>query len=296
MNSYPKVWNLGHPSVKDMLSSVVTVEEKLDGSQFSFEYDKDGELIVRSKGAVMHVDAPEKMFNKAVESVKARKDLLTRGHVYRAEYLSKPKHNTLMYDRVPKDHLMLFDVMIGPETYMDAESKREEGERIGLEVMPVLYEGLVRDAEHVREFLETTSVLGGQKVEGVVLKNHLRFGVDGKPLMAKFVSEAFKEIHGGEWRKENPPQSDIIDKISSMVCTPARWAKAVQHLKEAGKLTSSPRDIGLLIKEVQSDLSIEGEAEVLAMVMKWVMPKVLRSSVHGLPEWYKGELLKGQFE
>ena len=38
----------------------------------------------------------------------------------------------------------------------------------------------------LRELLQTTSVLGGQKIEGVVVKSYLRF--DKKALMAKFVS------------------------------------------------------------------------------------------------------------
>ena len=65
-HSYPKVWNLGHPSVDEIFKDDVIVEEKVDGSQFSFgrfQYE-DGEtrLRIRSKGCEMILDAPQKMF------------------------------------------------------------------------------------------------------------------------------------------------------------------------------------------------------------------------------------------
>jgi hypothetical protein len=111
-HSYPSIYNFGHKAICDLLKHDVLVEEKVDGSQFSFGVFKTvGEddpditapvmLRVRSKGAVMHPDAPEKMFTKAVESVKEREHLLTLGWTYRGEYLQKPKHNALAYDRVP---------------------------------------------------------------------------------------------------------------------------------------------------------------------------------------------------
>src|SRR5690242_11376793 len=101
-HSYPSIFALGHRYVADLLTVPVLVEEKIDGSQFSFGISTVGELAIRSKGAQMHIDAPEKMFQKAADTVKELKDVLTPGWTYRAEYLAKPKHNTLAYDRVPE--------------------------------------------------------------------------------------------------------------------------------------------------------------------------------------------------
>ena len=94
-------------------------------------------------------------------------------------------------------------------------------------------------------FLDRESVLGGQKIEGVVVKplNYDLFGPDKKCLMGKFVSESFKEIHGVEWKKENPAPTDVVQAIAASVRTPARWHKSVQHLRERGLLQDSPRDI-----------------------------------------------------
>ncbi len=293
-HSYPKLWALGHANIKELLFDEVLVEEKLDGSQFSFGVF-NGELKCRSKGCVLNMYAPEKMFNKAVDYCKSIQHLLMDGWTYRGEYLASPKHNTLAYERTPKNYIMLFDINTGHEVYLDPEAKKIEAERIGLECMPSFYQGKINSSEEIRELLDTVSILGGQKVEGIVIKNYKRFGTDGKALLGKFVSEAFKEIHTTSWKESNPGQNDIIQRIINKYRTAARWAKAVQHLKEAGKLENSPRDIGLLFKEVGTDILSECEAEIKQELFDWSWKAINRGVTSGMPEWYKEELMKLQF-
>lgn len=294
-HSYPKIFALGHKAVEDIFREPVIVEEKVDGSQFSFGRFGE-ELLIRSKGCVMNIAAPEKMFNHAAEMVRAMGSALHDGWTYRGEYLAKPKHNALAYDRIPRLHVMLFDISTGHEAYLSADAKREEAERLGFEVVPLLFEGMVSELAFFRSFLDRTSALGGQKIEGVVVKNYQRFTFDGKAMFGKFVSEAFKEVHGASWKEENPSQHDIIERIVDKVRTPARWAKAVQHLREAGKIEDTPRDIGELIKEVRRDVRGECHGEIADLVMRWALPQIERGMIRGLPEWYKDELLKKQFD
>lgn len=296
-HSYPSIYALGHRYVADLFNEPVLVEEKIDGSQFSFgRFEVDGEIqfFARSKGATLNVIAPERMFERAVES--ARSLDLRVGWTYRAEYLQKPKHNSLAYDRVPKNHLMVFDINTGNECYLPYKEKASECERIGLEVVPLIHEGMIGGASEIRDMLDRTSVLGGQKIEGVVIKNYSRFGQDKKAMMGKFVSEAFKEVHAKEWKTRNPTSKDILELIYDILRTPARWNKAVIHLRERGQIEDSPRDIGLLIKEVQADVEKECLDVVAEKLMAWAMPHVRRNVTRGLPEWYKDELLKRQFE
>lgn len=307
-HSYPKVYALGHSAVKELLNDEVVVQEKVDGSQFSFGIfdmpdvndlrpdEQHYELKIRSKGAVMHVDAPEKMFNKAVETVKNIKSLLHPNWTYRAEYLAKPKHNTLAYDREPLGYLALFDINIGEEIYASYEVVMGEAARLGLDVVPLIHRGRIEDLQHFRAMLDRVSFLGGQKVEGVVVKNYHRYGPDKKVLMGKFVSEAFKEIHGGEWRANNPQKKDVIESLVIDLTTPTRWEKAVQHLREKGQLENSPRDIGKLIAEVQRDVEDEAATEIRERLFKHVIGFVRRGVVRGFPEWYKERLLKSQFD
>ena len=142
-HSYPSVYAMGHRAVRDILSGPVTVQEKIDGSQFSFGFFPGGDaepLRARSKGAQLNVLAPEKMFARAVEVIRALP--LHEGWTYRGEYLAKPKHNALAYDRVPAGHIILFDINVGHEDYLPYDAVREEAERLGLEAVPRLHEGV----------------------------------------------------------------------------------------------------------------------------------------------------------
>ena len=144
-------------------------------------------------------------------------------------------------------------------------------------------------------FLERESILGGCKIEGIVVKNYSVFTKDKKAAMGKYVSEAFKEKHQGEWRKANPTQSDIVETLSAIYSTQARWQKALQHLREAGKLEGSPRDIGLLIQEVPNDILKEEEDQIKQTLFEHFWPKIRRGVTNGLPQWYKDELAKSAF-
>ena len=549
-HSYPSIYAMGHKALGELLLDPVLVEEKVDGSQFSFglfpDYPINGGFRARSKGAELNLLAPEKMSAKAVEVFTTSP--LHPGWTYRAEYLMKPKHHTMAYDRVPLGHLAIFDINTGHERYLSYERKAEEAARLGLDVVPRIFSGMVTDAGQFRAWLETISFLGGGLIEGVVVKNYCvtpehktltasldwvpvgdlnvgdelvafsdegvgplrsryyqsskveqasraiaevleiifsdgstlhctenhpllvhpcgktqyvwreagyllgnesvsrfvrpwnridsyeagylaaifdgeghmlhrqrslrsgvveigfsqnpgvvadtvlgylndmgfrwasskpgnssagkyyllggktaamsflgttrpkrflekfsidrlggiksrytetlqiaairsiglkeivelqtssgtyftdglashnsRFGPDKKALMGKFVSERFKEVHKGEWRKENPTSKDIIDQLVKAYRSPARWQKAVQHLREAGRLEGSPRDIGALIKEVPMDIEKECMEEIKELLWAWAWPKVRRGITAGLAEWYKEELLAEQF-
>lgn len=294
-HSYPKIFNVGNIELSTFFDEPVTVEEKIDGSQFSFGVF-NGEIRCRSKGKQLIIDAPEKLFIKAVEVVKELAPLLMDGWTYRAEYLSKPKHNVLAYDRTPKNNIIIFDINHGEEAYLPYEAKAIEAERIGLEVVPRIYQGSISTPEEFMALLNNTSVLGGQKIEGIVCKNYTKFGRDKKVLMAKYVSEAFKEVHKSDWKTSNPGQNDIISLLCIKYKSEARWNKAIQHLKERDELTDSPKDIGALIKEVQNDITEECGNEIRDYLYNWAIDNILRGAIKGLPEYYKEQLVKKQFE
>lgn len=302
-HSFPKIYNLGHAQVQDLFKEPVLIEEKIDGSQFSFGLipDETGELHlrVRSRGKEMDIDAPENLFNKAVETVKklAALNLLTPGYTYRAEYLATPHHVHLTYGRVPIDHLIIFDINTAEETYLPYAEKAAVARSMGLEVVPLIYEGMVTSLEMFEKLIDRGSVLGGDcKIEGVVIKNYQRFGADKKALMGKYVSAAYREEQPASFREANPRSGDIVQRMIVQYKTDARWNKAIQHLKEAGKLESSARDIGLLVKEVPRDLKEEAEQAIKDALFAWAWPQIARASVGGLAEYYKDLLLKKQFE
>jgi hypothetical protein len=289
--SYPKIFNLGHPQIKDLFSGPVTIQEKVDGSQFSFMRDATGQIHCRSKSAVVNIAAPG-MFAAAVDTVLQVADRLIPGVVYRGEYLSKPKHNTLVYERVPRGNIILFDVVSLHEIYMNL---RDEAKRLDLECVPEIGTFDSVTLEELDAILTRQSILGGVKIEGVVIKNYGKFGEDGKALMGKHVSPAFKEKHSKDWKERNPSQTAVVENIGALFCTPARWEKAVQRLRDLGGLTNDPRDIGVLLPMVKEDVLTECEVEIKEALWTWAKTKVARGAAHGFAEWYKARLTDQQF-
>lgn len=296
-HSYPKVFALGHKAIADLLDGPVIVQEKVDGSQLSFGKG-EGKLWIRSRGRVFDIDAPDQMFSLAAQRVKDADAIhgLTPGWTYRGEYLNKPKHNALQYDRVPNGNIILFDVSTGPHEYASSDVIATEAARLGFESVPLLWTGNGLDLTPmmIDEFLTRNSCLGGM-IEGVVVKNYARFSVDGHAMMGKYVSEKFKEVHKREWTKDNPAPKDILSELSTEYRTEARWIKALQHLREAGVINGEPADIGPLLNEIRKDVVNECQEEIKAKLWSWCRKKFLDQIIRGAPEWYKKQLLEGQF-
>jgi hypothetical protein len=294
IESYGKIWAIGHSGCRGIFDDPVLIEEKVDGSQLSFGVF-GGELKMRSKGAELVIDAPDKMFSVAVERVQSVAHLLRDGWTYRGEYLQKPKHNTLVYDRTPKNNIVIFDIDRGGFDYANGTDRAEEADRIGFDSIPLFDVCRIQSKDNVSALLEKTSFLGGQTIEGVVFKSRTRFGPDSRPLMAKFVSERFKEMNGANWKDQKTSSKSIIQLMIERYKTQPRWEKAIVHLRERGAIENSPRDIGNLIKEIQSDFREECLEDLKEQLLKWALADVTRGIVAGLPEWYKDRLLESAF-
>lgn len=292
ISSYSTIYALGHRAIAEILASPVVVEEKVDGSQFSMSR-VNGELACRSKGQDLIVDAPEKMFSAAVEVAASLP--LVDGWVYRCEYLKTPKHNTLAYTRTPNRHLVIYDVETTTQTYLTPSAKAKESERLGLECVPLIYEGMILSLPQVQAMIDRESILGGCNIEGVVVKNYALFTAEKKVAMAKLVCEGFQEKNAKNWKSTNPTAMNVVQVITAALRTEARWAKAVQHLREAGQITDSPKDIGALVKEAQADILKEERDWIAEQLVNHFLPGIVRGAIHGLPEWYKKQLAEKAF-
>lgn len=294
INSFPSVYQIGHSAIPNLFDGEVIVQEKVDGSQFSWSITS-GLLEARSKNQQIILDAAPDMFKHAVATIKELETLLHPDWVYRAEYLGKPKHNTMAYARVPKQNLILYDISEGPENYLLYEAVVTEAERLGLEVVPQYYRGELRDLGLLKGFLDRESILGGCKVEGVVVKNYAVYTREKKVAMGKYVQADFVEKNSKDFRSRNPTQSDIAQTLIDLYRNEARWRKAIQHLREQGKLERSPRDIGLLMREVPDDVLEECESEIKDALFEHFWKQIQRGITAGLPEFYKEELARSAF-
>jgi hypothetical protein len=293
--AYGSPVNLGHKSVLGILDGDVVIQEKIDGSQFSFGL-LDGAVRCRSKGVQIHVEDPG-MFALAVETALGRSGVLRPGWTYRGEFLAKAKHNILPYGRVPRHGVILFDVDRGDQDYLGPGELRAEATRIDLESVPLFHEGPVIAREDIERYLQTESILGGCLVEGVVIKNYSKFNLDHKTMMAKLVAPAFKEtaqVEGNRAYRGDSPE-DLLRQLLMVYRTEPRWAKAVAHMRDDGTLLNAPQDIGPLIRAVQEDVARECEQEIKDSLWQWMWPKIRQGLTYGLPDWYKNRLVTSAF-
>jgi hypothetical protein len=293
--SYLKLYHIGAPEVSELLRGVVEVTEKVDGSQFSFAFIK-GELYCKSKNKLQDVYAPDKLFLAAVNTCRDIQDRLQPEWVYYGETLASPRHNTLKYDRVPINHIALFAIKDDMGNFLSHARMVKEARSLGLDVVPLLYEGVV-GAPDLEELVKNTdSFLGGTKIEGIVVRTLAgwtkQYDKEFPFQSGKYVSESFKELNHKAWTgASNKGQyATLLDSLASE----ARWDKAVQHLRDEGLLTHSPRDIGELVKKVQQDFEEEDKETIKEALWNIYSRDMRRYLSKGLPEWYKLKLLHGE--
>jgi len=291
---YSSIKALGPIQTKDIFEDDVLIEEKMDGSQFSFGVF-DGEVRVRNRGRVFDILAPDGLFKLACETVQRLAPILQDGWTYRGEVICRPKHNSLTYGRVPVGNIILFDIETSLCGFLSREEKEKEAARIDLEVVPVFFQGKIDTQDQLDKLKNHESCLGSAKIEGFVVKSYERFTRDKKVLMGKWVSESFKEIHHKSWKAAHPTGKDVATRLVETYATKARWQKAVQHLTEDGQLGLEPQDIPLLIKEIKADVLKECEQEIKDILFKHYWKNLSRGLTKGFPEWYKQQLMEGLF-
>ncbi len=195
-------------------------------------------------------------------------------------------------------HLALFGVSKDLNTtFLPYEELVEVAATLEIDVAPLIYKGFGDvNLDKLHEFLARESYLGGHNIEGFVIKNLHResqiAGYISPILMAKCVSEEFKEKHGND--RQWDTKTDKIEYLFGQYRSEARWNKAIQHLLERSELEYSPRDIGKLMKECNQDITTECKDEIMDALWK-LYNHNQRVWTRGLAEYYKDWLMQQQF-
>jgi hypothetical protein len=306
--AFPKIFAVGSDFISRIFTGEVEVTEKIDGSQFGFGVVADGELFVRSKGARIWPETPQKMFKQATDYVSElfEQGKLEEGIFYYGECVDSPKHNVLKYERTPKHNIMIFGVCDNGHFISEYDKLKEYADVLDLETVPLLFKGKIENPTMLLDLLKTPSVLGKVEtkngevsIEGVVVKNYNEpFLLGGQPIaimMGKYVSEQFKEVHRENWNAENTVRGKF-DVFKESFRTEARWEKAIQHLRERNELENEPRDIGKILAEIKEDILEEESENIKTFLFNEFKGEVLRVATRGVPEWYKQKLIENSFE
>lgn len=293
MKAFPKILTLGQKYTEGIFDGYVEITEKVDGSQFGFG-KINGELFIRSKGCLLDLDNPAEMFKQGVSYIKSIEDKIPDNTLFHGEYLQTPKHNTLAYNKIPKNHICLFSVSFVDDTFISHNKIAEWANLLNIDVVPLLFSGIVSDVNQVAELIKNDSYLGGAKMEGVVVKNYDKSVIIGGmiiPIMsAKYVSEDFKEVHQTNWKTENT-KSGKIDLYKLQFKSEARFEKAMQFLRDSNQLELEPKDIPKLIERVNRDILEEEKENIKDFLWSIYGKEILATATRGLPEWYKNKLL-----
>ncbi len=302
LHGYGKIWNLGHRAIRDIFSGPVKIQEKVDGSQFSFGVRDDDELFIRSKRADIFPGAKNGQFTMAVDTVVRlfEEGKLINWATYRGEAVTKPRHNHLAYERHAKGGIVLFDVDRGEEDLVDYDILCEIAQGLGVDVAPqYIGDLIVSNIEGLNFYLTMPSVLGGEDgIEGIVIKpvNLMFDATTGKTLRAKLVRPEFREKATRSWKAANPNRNDFITTIIKSLTTEARFRKAIQAARDEGALEYSNCDIGPLLGRITKDIHDEEADDIKEALFKHFWRKsISRGVTRGFPQFYQAWLLEQQF-
>lgn len=290
--NYPKVMTLGSYLTERALIGKVSIQEKVDGSQFRFGIAHDGGVVMGSHHNKLHREVPEGMFKEAVDYVLSIEPIISTyswGTYFFAEYLRSPHHNTLTYSRFPKNHLVLFDCYTDGK-WSDYDELTKCAVDLQIDVIPRLGERET-NIDEVKSYLDLLSYLGGTTIEGVVIKNYaenINVGGNVWPVFTKYVNPIFREKNIDAWKEKKGGIDEFIVSFKSE----ARWNKAIQASREAGTLVNEPKDIGPLIKQIQGDIEGEEKDNIKEWLYNHYHNDIIRISIAGFPEFYKEQLLK----
>lgn len=299
LNSIPKIYRLGERQNIPIFNGEVYVQEKYDGSQFSFSVKLDSatmlpELVCRSKGQVVKPEDPG-MFKQALLTAQSLKNDLMPGVEYQCEYLARPKHNVLTYSRIPNRHLVLFDMRLAKDSYAVPSVVMSCAEILGLEPAALLFQGRMNPGDE-RQFLHRDSSLGGCLIEGIVIKNYTLSHSErpGHPMTAKLVSEQFKERHDKNFKVgEKAEKDDVAGMVAESLRTEARRLKALQRVRENGQLTNSMQDMGQIIRAMHQDIEAEEAEFIKESLYNLCIKQIKRDTCQGLAQWYAAKLSDG---
>ncbi|WP_409174242.1 RNA ligase family protein [Brevibacillus fortis] len=251
---YTDVIRLGHQTTEGVFKEgdFIIIQEKLDGANGSFRYDEETNSI-RAFSRNMELHEEENLHGFFQWTQQLPKEKIVAGMVYFGEWLNPHKIKYPQYEK----QFFLFDMYdTAACEYVDFAIVEREGQRLGLQLVPVFYQGEYQGEEHLRSFVGKTA-LGGKLRdeeigEGIVVKNADYRDRFGRQLFVKIVTDVFSEVNRQKPTKDpNQPKSEEVLFVERYV-TLARVEKFLYKLIDEGLLeeTFGVKDMGVILKNL----------------------------------------------
>lgn len=274
----------GEDFINQLFNTFVTINEKMDGSAFTFERDKEtGKFKFYrrdQRNPITFVDRTlMKYYEKPIQYIESLPphilEQIPRGWRFGLEYFANNKPVEIMYDRIPKNHLMLSYVHEYGEdgkikkTIQDKEELDNWADLLGIDRAPILFQGYLTDEQKskILEFLRTPF---DKLVDRFKTQSFVRFiiGTLNPELKKSALNEDLdKDVEGIVFRFGDPEVKDnepVLAKMVDPVFTQMAKDKSVKQ-KE-----NKPSDfLGLTLLDVMNfilekgidSFKVEGDSE-----------------------------------
>lgn len=252
-HKYHSIVRYGHKSTQEVLNKgdQIIIQEKIDGANASFAVI-DGELKCWSRNKELDAgNTLEGFYGWVKDNIDA--DKLLEGVIYFGEWTARHK---VVYEGHEKE-FFLYDIFnLQLEEYVSFSMVRDEAKRLGLQLVPVFFEGEFESFDQLMSYVGRTDLngtLGGEPSgEGIVIKNVNYRDRFGKQLFVKLVIDKFAEVQKQK-KPKNPKKTFNPEELKVRECTTVpRVKKQLFKMIEEGRLDRDYgiEDMGFLIKNV----------------------------------------------
>lgn len=259
---------LGHKTTLGVLgeNDNIVIQEKIDGANASFRR-VGNELVAFSRN---HQLTPENNLGGFYEYVQGLDIHIGEGLIFFGEWTNPHK---VKYPEHQKKFFLydIYDIESGK--YLHFDFVKAIGESLGLNLVPVFYEGKYESFEHLQSFVGKTA-LGGklgdiETGEGIVVKNPDYVDRFGNQIFVKLVTDAFREV-----QSQKAPKNPVIELTQeqtfvNQTVTDARVEKFLHKFVDEGILDEhfGIEDMGLILRNMNPRITediLKEERELLA--------------------------------
>lgn len=262
----------GADFIDQLFNQFVTINEKMDGSAFTFERDlESGKFNFYrrdQRNPITLVDRTlMKYYDKPINYIESLPphiiEKIPRGWRFGLEYFANNKPVEIVYDRIPKNHLILSYVhqldnsrkII--KTVQDKDMLDNWADLLGVERPPIIFQGFLDDDQKIQliEFLETPFK---NLVERFSTNSFVRFIISTlNPDLSKTAlnEDLDKDVEGIVFRFGDPEgdSETVLAKMVDPVFTEIAKSKAQE------KAQKKPSDfLGITILDVMNFILEEG--------------------------------------
>lgn len=274
---YHSIVRYGHKSTQEVLNKgdQIIIQEKIDGANASFAVI-DGELKCWSRNKELSMNNTLEGFYVWVKE-NINVDKLLEGVIYFGEWTAQHK---VVYEGYTKQ-FFLYDIFnLHLEEYVSFPMVRDEAKRLGLQLIPVFFEGEFESFDQLMSYVGHTELngkLGGEPCgEGIVVKNMEYRDRFGKQMFVKLVVDKFAEVQKQKAPKD-PKKKFSEEELKVRECVTApRVEKQLFTMIEEGLL--------------ERNFGIEEMGKILKHINPLVAEDILKEEMGDFPHVTVGEI------